>query len=80
MNDTATTRIDIAGDVSASVLVHEMVHHLQNLAGLTYACPEEREQLAYAAQQDWLALLGRNLFTDFGSDAFTLTARTHCVH
>jgi hypothetical protein len=66
--------------VELSVLVHEMVHHLQNLAGLRFACPEEREQLAYAAQQDWLALFGRDLFTDFGTDAFTLMARTHCAY
>jgi hypothetical protein len=66
--------------VELSVLVHEMVHHLQNLAALTYACPEEREQLAYAAQQDWLALFGRDLFADFGTDPFTLMARTHCAY
>ena len=63
-----------------SLLVHEMVHHLQNLAGMTFACHEEREQLAYAAQQDWLALFGRDLFSDFGTDAFTLMARTQCAY
>jgi hypothetical protein len=30
-----------------SELVHEMVHHLQKVADLTYACPQEREALAY---------------------------------
>jgi len=63
-----------------SILVHEMVHHLQNLAGMRFACHEERERLAYAAQQDWLALFGRDLFTDFDTDAFTLMARTHCAY
>jgi hypothetical protein len=63
-----------------SVLVHEMVHHLQNVAGMTFACNEEREQLAYAAQRDWLALFGRDLFTDFGTDAFTLLLRTQCIY
>jgi hypothetical protein len=63
-----------------SVLVHEMVHHLQNLAALPFACHEEREQLAYAAQREWLALFGRDLLTDFGTDAFTLMARTHCAY
>ena len=29
-----------------SVLVHEMVHHLQNQAGTTYECPAGRERLA----------------------------------
>jgi hypothetical protein len=63
-----------------SVLVHEMVHHLQNLAGLTFACHEEREQLAYKAQQDWLALFGRDLFAEFGTDAFTVLVLTHCTY
>ena len=47
---------------------------------MTFACAAEREQLAYAAQRDWLALFGRDLFTDFDTDAFTLMARTHCAH
>jgi hypothetical protein len=33
-----------------SVLVHEMVHHLQDSAGNKYNCAGAREQLAYAAQ------------------------------
>ena len=61
-----------------SILVHEMVHHLQNLAGMKFACSGEREKLAYQAQQEWLALFGRNLFEDFDTDAFTLLVRTAC--
>src|SRR5262245_12814449 len=30
-----------------SVLVHELVHHLQEAAELRYECPAAREQLAY---------------------------------
>src|SRR3954468_11707723 len=48
-----------------SVLVHEMVHHLQNEAGTAYECPAEREKLAYEAQDNWLHLFGRNLEADF---------------
>ena len=33
-----------------SVLVHEMVHHAQNLIGLKHECPQEREKLADHAQ------------------------------
>lgn len=61
-----------------SVLVHEMVHHLRNLSGFTYACPGEREKLAYAAQQEWLALSGRNYFDEFETDRMTLFVRTTC--
>jgi len=65
--------------VELSVLVHEMVHHLQNLAGIKFACLEARETLAYAAQQDWLALFGHDFFADFETDPFTLLVRTSCL-
>lgn len=61
-----------------SMLVHETVHHLQNMAGQTFACPEAREKLAYQAQQDWLALFGRDFFEAFETDPFSLLVRTEC--
>ena len=63
-----------------SVLVHEMVHHLQNIAGVKYECPQAREKLAYAAQNQWLARSGRNLIDEFHLDALTLLLRTRCMH
>jgi hypothetical protein len=33
-----------------SILVHEMVHHIQNLARIKYECPRAREKPAYLAQ------------------------------
>jgi Domain of unknown function (DUF6647) len=63
-----------------SVLVHELVHHAQNLAGLKFECPQEREKLAYAAQDRWLILFGRSLAEDFELDGFTLLAKTRCFH
>jgi hypothetical protein len=62
-----------------SLLVHEMVHHVQNVAGLKYACPEEREKIAYAAQRQWLALFGRDLMHEFKIDPMTLLVRTNCM-
>ncbi|MEQ8700700.1 MAG: DUF6647 family protein [Bauldia litoralis] len=67
-----------ATPVEQSILVHEMVHHLQNLAGARFSCPQEREQAAYAAQAEWLALFGRDLYADFDTDAMTLLVRTRC--
>jgi hypothetical protein len=61
-----------------SVLVHEMVHHLQNAAGLRYECPQAAEQLAYLAQDKWLNLFGRDLAQDFEIDPFTLLVTTRC--
>ena len=63
-----------------SVLVHEMVHHLQNVAGLKYECPQEREKIAYVAQDKWLAQSGRNLMDEFKLDPVTVLVRTKCMH
>jgi hypothetical protein len=63
-----------------SVLVHEMVHHLQNVGRQKFACPEEREQLAYEAQERWLGLFQHNLQDDFQIDPFTLLVSTKCFH
>ena len=62
-----------------SVLVHEMVHHLQNLAGLTYECPAAREKPAYLAQDQWLKLHGLDLETEFEIDKFTLVVSSACL-
>jgi hypothetical protein len=61
-----------------SVLVHEMVHHLQTANGLRYPCPAAREEPAYAAQEKWLGLFGKNLQTEFDIDAMTLKVSTNC--
>ncbi len=61
-----------------SLVVHELVHHLQTTSGLRYPCSEEREILAYAAQEKWLGEYGTSLEREFGIDAMTLFVRTHC--
>lgn len=63
-----------------SVLVHEMVHHLQSAAEMRFACPAEREKLAYRAQDAWLGLFGSDLESTFGIDAATLLVGTVCTH
>ncbi|MFL6833649.1 MAG: DUF6647 family protein [Xanthobacteraceae bacterium] len=63
-----------------SILVHELVHHVQNVAGLKYACPQEREKVAYAAQERWLGLFGHTLERDFELDGFSLLVKTRCFH
>jgi hypothetical protein len=63
-----------------SVLVHEMVHHLQNLAGTKYNCPEEREKPAYLAQKRWLDRFGLNLADEFQIDGMTVLVRTNCMN
>jgi hypothetical protein len=68
-----------ASPAELSVLVHEMVHHLQNLAGLRYECPAAREKLAYLAQDQWLKLHGLDLETEFELDKFTIVVSSACL-
>jgi hypothetical protein len=63
-----------------SILVHELVHHIQHVGRLTYACRAEREKIAYAAQNRWLQLFDRDLASEFGIDPFTLLVNTSCIH
>ena len=69
-------RNDTPADMS--VLVHEMVHHLQNVDGHKHGCPAEREKLAFEAQERWLERFGRSLASEFELDDFTLLVRTIC--
>ena len=61
-----------------SLLVHEMVHHLQTRGQIKHACPEKREKLAFAAQARWLERFGLSLASEFELDGFTLLVRTNC--
>jgi uncharacterized protein DUF6647 len=63
-----------------SVLVHELVHHFQNVLGLKHECPQEREKLAYIAQDRWLGLFGHSLADDFALDPFSLFVKTACFY
>lgn len=82
---TPTRTIVLAADwdaddpVDVSVLVHEIVHHLQESAGERYACPQEREARAYAVQEQWLAIFGLDLQQAFEIDRMTLLLRTKCL-
>ncbi len=81
ISQTIYLKNDWSGKTPAetSALLHELVHHLQNLASTRYSCPEEREALAYRAQKSWLALFGETLEEDFGIDEFTLKVKTLCL-
>jgi len=68
-----------ATPAEVSVLVHELVHHLQNVAGLKYDCPGAREKPAYRAQARWLELFGKGLADEFAIDAMTILVRTSCM-
>ena len=63
-----------------SVLVHEMVHHLQNVANLKFECPMAREKLAYLAQDKWLGRFGTSLEKEFDVDMFTVLISSACMY
>jgi len=79
-NRTIYLREDWTGSTAAeiSVLVHEMVHHLQNLAGEKFECAQAREKPAYAAQKKWIEMAGLDFFQEFETDPVTLMLRTVC--
>jgi hypothetical protein len=62
-----------------SLLVHELVHHLQNVAAEKFDCPQAREKSAYRAQSRWLELFGTSLEREFEIDAMTLLVRSNCM-
>src|SRR3546814_1690498 len=52
--------------IDVSMLVHELVHHLQHAGGLEYDCPEAQDRHAYQAQERWLNLFDTSLSDEFG--------------
>jgi hypothetical protein len=70
-------RGDSAADVS--VVVHEMVHHLQNIGHMHFTCARAREASAYEAQEKWLQIYGRSLREDFDVDPFTVLVSAMCL-
>ena len=69
-----------AGETPAqlSMLVHELVHHLQNLSHATFACPAAEDELPYEAQEKWLNMFGRSLFSEFGLERTSVLLATKC--
>jgi hypothetical protein len=63
-----------------SMLVHEIAHHFQNVLGLKHECPQEREKLAYRAQDRWLGLFGHSLADAFDLDPFSLFVKIKCFY
>lgn len=68
-----------ASALDVSLLVHEMVHHLQRVSGTSYPCPQAREAPAYEAQKAWLAGFGIDMMEAFELDPMTMLLRTRCM-
>ncbi len=46
--------IDLSTILGGSILVHELVHHLENVDEVHFECPEAAEARAYQLQGEWL--------------------------
>jgi len=70
--------IDLNTFQGASVLLHELVHHYQNLSGAMeeYSCIGELEVLAYATQKQYLLANGAKVMAEL--DPFNVFMRSFC--
>ncbi len=79
-----TSRIFLADDWTGatpkevSILVHEMVHHVEAQAGVRHPCPGLRERNAYRLQQEWLMENGSDLNRAFGMNPMQVARNSSC--
>lgn len=66
--------------VEMSILVHEMVHHMEAMAEIRGYAESGGERLAYALQDRWLKAHGTDLKTAFGIDPFSVTTLTEWLY
>ena len=62
-----------------SMLVRGLVYDGQREAGLTYACTQEREQVAVLAQEAWLRLFRQTVKETLGIDEAAYMLITQCL-
>ena len=61
-----------------SVLVHELVHHMQAAAGREYVCKGAMEREAYEVQSAWLEARGADFYEVMKMNGLFLYAVTRC--
>lgn len=72
---------DWTGDevVDRSILLHELIHHMQAAAGLEYSCSGLRERVAYEAQRKFLESQDVDIFEALGIDRLFYAVVTNCA-
>ncbi|MCB9947995.1 MAG: hypothetical protein H6842_09235 [Rhodospirillaceae bacterium] len=65
--------------VDISILLHELVHHMQSRAGMEYACRAEMEKAAYDAQIAFLASMGMDMFEVMEMNELFYRIITNCA-
>lgn len=70
--------VDLSTMQGASVLLHELVHHYQNVSGAMewYNCIQESEKQAYEIQKDYLVANNVKLIPELGE--FNILMRSLC--
>lgn len=63
-----------------STLLHELVHHVQEVTAMPYPCLEAREKLAYRLQAKWLREENgiADPYSFMGVNEFTILIRSLC--
>lgn len=71
-------QVDLSSIRGASILLHELVHHYQNVSGAmdSYSCIRESERLAYETQRIYLESNGAELMPEL--NAFNIAMRSLC--
>jgi hypothetical protein len=63
-----------------SILLHELVHHVQRSNNIRVPCPAAVERQAYQLQTDWLSEQGvASPYEMIGTDEFTVRILSSCV-
>ena len=63
-----------------AVLLHELVHHVQNFNKISFPCEGEREKQAYALTVRWLAEQGvSDPYGVLNLDEFTVRLYSSCI-
>jgi hypothetical protein len=73
-----SNQVDLTRMQGASVVLHELVHHHQNVSGLldTYECKNQAEVLAYQLQKQFLTSMNASLMLEL--DPMHVTMASTC--
>lgn len=69
---------DVGNVRDVSVLLHEVVHHMQEEAGAEYRCRVASERVAHEAQFAWLEAAGLDPFETIGMNKLFYVMVTTC--
>jgi hypothetical protein len=70
---------DIESVADQSILLHELVHYMQDMNYLSYECEGDQERLAYYIQEKWLLEeQGLELYATIGLSPLAMVAAMMC--